>query len=573
MATHKHIDRICAAATLLTLLLTLLFINGQALGLEPVSDGDSGDGPFTRNDLLGDWDAEGATRIRLTGEGGEITGNGAYFSGGSLHIVYAGRYVLSGELTGGSVIVDADGDDKVWLLLDGVSLRCEEGAALRIEQAKKVFLTLAEGSENQISSGGTYSAEAEEAGVDGAVYSRDDLTVNGSGSLTVTGEYRRGIVCNDDLVMTGGTLLIDAAEDGIHANDSVRLTEASVTINAGDDGVTVSNDEGTGSIYIASGELSIPACCEGLEAVSITIDGGSIAITARDDGINANGQGESVIAINGGRITILNPDGRDGDGLDSNGSIYVRGGELFISVSQDGGNSALDYGVESGGVCEISGGRVIACGSSAMAEGFDAASSQSFLMYTTSAPAPAETTLTLERGDGTVLLSEAIPYGFSSAVLSTPEMTLGEVCTIRVGEKEEQVSIDSSPASSGPGGGGMGPGGGMTGRGPGGMSRFDGGEDFPSGGFTPPGGEEGTAPSGMPTPPEGEEGTAPSGMPAPPEGGTPPTAPQEGEEGETPPAMPQEESAAGMSPEEWGLVGGSVLALLGGLLFAWKKKT
>lgn len=454
MSTHKRIDLICVVITVLVLILTLLFMNGKALGITAVQDGDSEDGPFTRNDRDAGWSTSGATEIRLTGAGCSISGNGAYFADGSVHIAYAGTYVLSGELTDGSVIVDANSTDKIWILLDGVSLHCEDNAAFRVEQAKKVFLTLADGTENSISSGAQYSSDAERSGVDGAVYSRDDLTINGGGSLAVTGKYRHGIVCNDDFVITGGTLVVDAAEDGIHANDSARFAGADITIRAGDDGVTVSNDDGTGYIYIASGSISIPSCYEGLEAITITIDGGTVDIAPTDDGINANGQGaNSVININGGTIRIINPSGRDADGLDSNGDIYVRGGSLFISVSDSGGNCALDYGSENGGVCEISGGTVIACGGSTMAEGFSSSSEQAFLMYTTLAAAG--TAVCLEDADGAVLLSETIPCGFSSVVLSTPELRLGGSYTITVGDAREQVTADNSSAPSAFGPGGM----------------------------------------------------------------------------------------------------------------------
>ena len=222
-----------------------------------------------------------------------------------------------------------------------------------------------------ISSGAAYSAEIADSGVDGAIYSRDDLTINGSGSLLVSAAYKHGIVCNNDLVITGGNITISAVQDGIHANDSVRIRDAALSISAGDDGITVSNDDETAFLYVESGSITIPACYEGLEAIDVTIAGGTIDIVSADDGINANGSGAgSVIRVTGGDITVTNPSGRDADGFDSNGSIYIEGGNILISVADSGSNSALDYGSENGGECVISGGTVIACGSSAMAEGF-----------------------------------------------------------------------------------------------------------------------------------------------------------------------------------------------------------
>ena len=481
MSTSKHIDLICAAALLLTLLVTVLFINGKALGIPAASDGGAGDGDghFAADDLNADQAAAGAARITMTGDGGRVSGSGAYFLNGDVCIVCPGEYVLSGELADGSVIIDAGKEDKIRLLLDGVSLHCEDSAAIVVEQADKVILTLADGTENFVSSGVSYSSDAVSAKIDGAIYSRDDLTINGGGSLTVTAPYKHGIVCNDDLVIAGGTIHITAAQDGVHANDSVSFANADLTVSAGDDGVTVSNDDETAWLYVESGTISILSCYEGLEAIDITIAGGTIDIRPTDDGINANGRGgNSAINITGGGITIINETGRDADGLDSNGSIHISGGNIFISVNTS--SCALDYGSENGGVCEISGGTVIAAGGSAMAEGFDSSSEQCFIMYNTST-APAGTAVTLTNSAGAVLVSETIPCGFSSIVISTPELQMGETCTISIGGSPAEITVDNSSGPAGFGGmggwGGGNQGGGFGGRGGmGGRRGLDSGE-------------------------------------------------------------------------------------------------
>ncbi len=464
MSTYKHIDRICAVIAAATLFLTVLFMNGKALGLSAAVEEAAGDGMFTENELDGDWDTSGATEIVLSDGGSTVKGNGAYVYQGDVYLVYAGRYILSGELSNGTVIVDADGDDKLWIMLDGASIHCDGDAAIRVEQADKVFLTLSEGSENTLSSGPEYGAEAVSAGVDGTIYSRDDLTINGSGTLAVTAKYQHGIVCNDDLAVTGGRISVEAAQDGIHANDSIRIRDAQISISADDDGITASNDEETSYLYIESGKIDIPACYEGLEAAAVTITGGTIDLAPSDDGINASGSGRSpVIRITGGTVTIMNPEGRDADGLDSNRDIFISGGTVFISVSGDGGNSAIDYGSENGGVCEITGGMVLACGSNTMTEGFDASSSQGFLMRGVSVTAG--TVVTLETADGEKLISEEIPCSFSSLVISTPEMAVGDTCILSVGETKEEVVIGNSSEASGFAGGGRNAGeraGGMT---------------------------------------------------------------------------------------------------------------
>ena len=473
MSTSKHIDALCAVVTVLTVLLALLCMNGQALGVQPLADGDGGTGQFTANDLDGAWDASGATRIDLTA--GTVAGNGAYMVDGDVHIVYAGKYVLTGTLADGSVIVEADGDDKIWLLLDGADLRCSDGAALRVEQAEKVFLTLAEGTENAVSDGTTYAETAASDGVDGAIYARDDLTINGAGSLTVTGAYCHGVVCNDDLVLAGGTIAVTAVQDGLHANDSTRIANAALTITAGDDGVTVSNDQGTGYFYMGSGSVTIPSCREGIEAVSVTVDGGTLDITPTDDGINASGGADPAITVNGGEVRVVCPQGRDADGLDSNGDIYLNGGRVFVSMDGSGGSFAIDYGSESGGVCRVDGGTLVACGGSAMVESLDASSGQGFVQCAVSGTAGASLILADENGEE--LLSETIPCPFSYVMVSAPGMTAGSAYALSVDGVETQVTAnDISGASGGFGGfGGMG-GGGM--RMGGGRGTFQGQEQM-----------------------------------------------------------------------------------------------
>ena len=506
MSTNKHIDIICLAVSILALLLTILFMNGEAFGITPIASGDEENVQFTTNDLNADWDSTGATQITLTGDGGDVKGSGAYIYDGDVHILYAGEYVLSGELTNGSVIIEADSNDKIWILLDSVSLHCDDNAAILVEEAGKVFLTLASETENTISSGAEYTEEAVSSGIDGAIYSRDDLTINGDGFLRVTAEYKHGIVGNDDLVIVSANIEITAAQDGIHANDSARFADVDITINAGDDGITVSNDDETAYIYVESGNISIPSCYEGIEAIDITIEGGVIDIRPTDDGINANGRGNnSAINITGGDITIINETGRDADGLDSNGDIYISGGNLFISVTNDGGSCAIDYGSENGGVCEISGGTVVAAGSSTMAEGFDSSSEQCFIMYNTST-ASAGTTVSLKNSAGTMLVSETIPCSFSSIVISTPELQMGETCTISIGNTDETITVDNSSDSNG-----MGMGGGMFGR------RGDKTDQFP--GNRPNAGDANTEdhpPQSIPDMPNGE--SQPQNMPDMPDG-------------------------------------------------------
>ena len=549
MSTHNKLDKICVVIVAASLLLTVLFMNGETLGITKIVDEDtelnSDSEYFTASDQDGSWDTSSATVITLSGDDASISGNGAYVNDGNVVIKNGGSYVISGELTDGSITVDAYRSSKVWILLDGVTVNCSDDACIRVDQADKVFLTLADGSQNILTSGSVYSDTALADGTDGAIYSRDDLTINGSGSLAVTAEYRHGIAANDDLVITGGVITVTAPADAIHANDSIRIKDASITVEAGDDGIVTSNEVENGYIYIESGTFRITAaddgihatgdittagggitmtagddgihsdksvlikdgtlliedCCEGIEALIIDVSGGDITIYPEDDGFNANGGSgdmfgmggmggmgghgggrmdmnsqtdgemptppemsssdggtqsaadaadeETYISISGGTITIINENGQDADGLDSNGDIRISGGTIYVSLIGTGSNSAMDYASESGSVAEITGGTIIACGASSMAEAFDSTSTQASVLYNLSSAAEAGSTLAIEDSDGNVLLSWEVPCSFTSALVSCPQMQVGESYQVVIGNDAEEITIEEVSASYG----------------------------------------------------------------------------------------------------------------------------
>ena len=537
MSTHKYIDLICVAVLVCTLLVTVLFINGERLGIQAVVDGDSIESSdsafFTRNDRNGDWDPAGATEITLLGDHARISGGGAYAYDNKVVLAQAGRYRVSGALEDGTLVVSADSRAKVWIMLDGVDIVCADDACLRIDEADKVFLTLADGSENSMTGGEVYSDEAVEAGRSGVIASRDDLTINGAGSLRITAGWKHGIDANDDLVITGGTITIEAPGDALHVNDSLRTENAALTLKAGDEGVQVQNAESL--LYIASGSLTVDStgaglkgagtllleggsvdlrsegdgihmdesvtvtdgtlriasgddgihadkavtlaggsvtvseCYEGIEALTIDMRGGEVSIYPSDDGLNANGGSdmfgpgmwnatpstetntdeETWIHISGGTLTVVNNVARDADGLDSNGDILISGGKVFVSLTSAGSNSAIDYGSESGGVCEITGGEVVACGSAMMAEGFSDTSTQCSVLYNLGYNIQAETEIRLEDSAGQVLLRYTPPCTFSSVSLSAPGMELGGTYTLVIGEKEEQITLETVASTYG----------------------------------------------------------------------------------------------------------------------------
>ena len=169
---------------------------------------------------------------------------------------------------------------------------------------------------------------------------------------------------------------------------------------------------------------------------------------------------ETYIAVSGGTITIINRVGRDADGFDFNGDIKISGGEIYISLPGNGSNCAMDYASESGGAAEITGGTIIACGASSMAEGFDSTSTQASVLYNTSAVKEEGSTLSVADAEESVLLSWEVPCSFSSALISCPEMKVGGNYIILIGDDSEEITLEEISTTLGDAGSGM-PGGGM----------------------------------------------------------------------------------------------------------------
>lgn len=315
---------------------------------------------FSERDLTGAYDGE-PVMITLTGTGAQAVSDLVQVSGSTVTVTGAGTYILSGTLDNGSIIVDAAKEDKVQLVLNGADIKSDSFAAIYVRQADKVFVTLANGTVNTLSSGGF--TQIDDNKVDGVIYAKDDLTLNGGGSLQVTSPAGHGIVGKDEVTITGGTYAIQAAKHAIAAEDSLAVADGSFTLRAGRDGLHAENDddETLGNLYIAGGSFDIQAnddavhantvlqidggsltltASEGLEGTWIEINGGSISITSADDGVNAARKSSAytpTFTMNGGELSVTMGQG-DTDAIDSNGNVVINGGTINVS-----GNSAFDY--------------------------------------------------------------------------------------------------------------------------------------------------------------------------------------------------------------------------------------
>lgn len=519
---------------------------------------------FTDRDKSSEYDESSAVKITLNGSSAVVSGSEVNISGSTVTITSAGTYIISGSLSDGQIVIAASDSDKVQLVLNNAEINCNTSAAVYVKSADKVFVTLPAGTTNSLG-GGTEYVQTDDNTVDGVIFSKSDLTLNGTGTLKIDADYRHGIVTKDTLCITGGTYVIDAVKTCLAGKDGIKILDGSFTLTAGSKGLNSGNDDDAreGSIYIAGGTFTIKSeddsihadgsCIiaggtytiaagddgihanydtiitdgsititdsyEGIEGRRITVSGGTINLTASDDGINAATGGSSdeqrmpggqkgefggfgrqkgadvqsqdgqqsqemqmpqdgqqpqemqapasrsasdddvYIKITGGTITV----NAGGDGIDSNGNLYITGGTVYVAGPTSNGDGALDYEEEA----SITGGTLIAAGSSGMAQGMGSNSTQCSMLVNLSETIAAGSVISLKDSSGNVLISWTSPKQFSSVVISTAELAQGSTYALVTGDTQTEVTLSSVATTSGSAGfgGGFGGAGGRGGNG------------------------------------------------------------------------------------------------------------
>lgn len=417
------------------------------------------DSLITIKDSDTDTDVSDAVEIALNGSSVSCSSSSVAINGSEITISSGGSYIINGTLDDGSIIVDAD-DAKVHLILNGVSIHSETSAAIYVKSADKTTITLADGTDNTLSDSSNYTYDdTDKEEPDAVLFSKDDLSINGNGSLNIEASFNNGITCKNDLkiingtinvtsknnaikgkdslTITGGTITLTCTDDAIHSNNAIYIEGGDMTLSSSDDGIHADN-----TLVISDGTIDITKCYEGLEAAAISIDGGAISITASDDGINAaDGSSSSEggpgmrggpdmgeksgsncsLTINGGTVYV----NAGGDGIDSNGYIVMTGGALVVDGPTDNGNGGLDYN----NYFTVTGGYLVVAGSSGMTQNISDSSTQCGALVAVSG-GTAGTPVTMADSDGNVIISFTPAKSYNALNISTPDMKTGTTYTI-----------------------------------------------------------------------------------------------------------------------------------------------
>ena len=315
--------------------------------------------------------ADVKAKITLSNNSISAEGDGVEVVDKTITINSGGTYEVSGTLEDGQIIVDSADEINVYIVFNGVDISCSNSAPIYVKSAKNTIITLADNSENYLSDGSEYLYE--ELNDDGTVtdepsaciFSKDDLTINGNGTLNVVGNYNNGIASKDDLKITAGTVNVTAVNNGLKGKDSITIKGGEITVNSTGDGVKSDNTEDTtkGYIIIEGGSLNITSGGDGIQAeTTLTISDGDINIVSGGGSSNAATHAESfqmgpwanpsntssssssetgsakalkagtALTVDGGNITIDSAD----DSIHTNDTVTINGGKFQIKAGDDG---------------------------------------------------------------------------------------------------------------------------------------------------------------------------------------------------------------------------------------------
>lgn len=330
---------------------------------------------FSDRDFEVGYDESESTIITLNGDSASSNSNTVQISGSAVTITDEGTYILSGTWNDGIIIVDSEKTDKIQLVLNGVTIHSETSAAIYILQSDKVFITTAAGTTNTLSNGGTFAA-IDENNIDAVIFSKEDVTLNGSGTLVVTSPAGHGIVSKDSLTLTSGSYDINCASHALVGKDDVCIANAEFTIVSGKDGIHAENtdDAAYGYVYIQNGTFDITAQGDGISAGAyMQIEDGTFNITSGGGSSNASsqssdswgkfteggghqrGKAESSMGSNTAASTVTEDESTSMKGIKAATKLNINGGDFTINSADDSIHSNASVTVN-GGTFDIAAG-------------------------------------------------------------------------------------------------------------------------------------------------------------------------------------------------------------------------
>lgn len=328
------------------------------------------DPDYTVDELDYDYDEAEVVAITLNGDNIRCKSSDVKIDGSTITIQKAGTYLLSGTLTDGNIIVDSDDKENVRLIFNGVEISNSTTTPLFIKNAEKTIVTLVDGTENTLSDSENYMLDDESNNEpNGTIFSKDDLVINGLGSLTINANYNHGIQSKNLLKIISGNIDIISNGDSIIGKDGVIVKEAVINIESQEDGIKATKvEENKGYIYLDNPEITIKAKKDGIQAVTclyvkdgkynietgetnensqsnsdtstdysrkgmkagvdITIENGEYTIDSEDDGIHSN----NSITVNAGTVNIASKD----DGVHADTELTINNGDIKVSESDEG---------------------------------------------------------------------------------------------------------------------------------------------------------------------------------------------------------------------------------------------
>ncbi len=244
-----------------------------------------------------------AVNISLEGPTATCDGAGVSVDGGQITISTHGIYKISGTLADGQILVDCSDAGEVWLLLDNANITCSTGPCIYIKQADLTHVSMATDTVNTLADGVGYILEPGEDEPDGTIFSRDDITFQGEGTLVIEASYKNAIAGKDDVTIESGVYEITSDGHGIKGKDSLVITGGVISVEAGGDGLKATNAEGgsKGVILVSGGVVDVFAGDEGMQAISdITISGGVVTVDSQNNGVRSG----TALNLSGGELSI-----------------------------------------------------------------------------------------------------------------------------------------------------------------------------------------------------------------------------------------------------------------------------